>query len=261
MSEACGEHLRRPRRATIQAMHAESQSTWELLAAAQEALAAAYFRTGDFDLVAAILDQARGEAEAAHDLKAQAAVVDRQGLLMHYRAIERPADERETIDVGPELALFERALDIRRQIGDTEGLPESFFHLGLVHQVLRSDGEAAIPYFREALEMVEAHPEADVLLRSEIHRHVGFDLFLREHRYEQALLHLGRSLELRRLLPETGWVVSGLIALAMGERLAGMRSEAIDHSRQALELARKEGLRERHVLASESSLRAAEQAG
>src|SRR3982074_3434824 len=77
---------------TIQAMHRDRQSTGELLAAGQEALGAASVRTGELDSVAAILDQARGEAEAAHDLKAEAAAIDQQGLLTHYRAIERPVE-------------------------------------------------------------------------------------------------------------------------------------------------------------------------
>ena len=39
----------------------------------------------------------------------------------------------------------ERAVAIRRQIGDATGVPESLFHLGLVHQVLRGDWDVSIP--------------------------------------------------------------------------------------------------------------------
>ncbi|MGH2598641.1 MAG: tetratricopeptide repeat protein [Dehalococcoidia bacterium] len=228
------------------------------MAAGRNALAVAYFRTGDFEAVASILAQALSRATAAGDRKAEAAAIDLQGLLLHDMAIEQPPEERARIDSGPEHELFDRALAIRRQIGDIEGVAESMFHLGLVYQVLRGDAAAASPYFREALALVEAQPDSDVLLRSEIHRHIGFDRLLREQRHDEALAHLHTSLDLRSTLDEPGWTVSGLVALAMGERLAGMRPEAIDHSRRAVELARAEGLRERHIRAAEDALRAAE---
>jgi tetratricopeptide (TPR) repeat protein len=239
-------------------MDVERQSVNALLVAGQDALAAAYFRTGDFAAVAALLERALSQARATNDAKAEAAAIDQQGLLLHFMAIEHPPEVRATIDPGPERELFERALAIRRQIGDTEGIAESLFHLGLVEQVLRRDMEAGAPYVGEALALVESLPDSDGLLRSEIHRHAGFDLLLREQQYDQALPHLRTSLDLRTRLSEPGWVVSGLVALAMGERLAGMRAAAIEHSRRAVELASAEELRERHVAAAEDSLRAAE---
>jgi len=239
-------------------MDREQQSSDALVAAGRDALAAAYFRTGDFDAVASILAQALSQTTAAGDRRAEAAAIDQQGLLLHYMAIEHPPEERARIDSGAEQGLFDRALAIRQQIGDSEGVAESMFHLGLVYQVLRGDAATASPYFREALALVEAQPGSDVLLRSEIHRHAGFDLLLREQRYHEALAHLRTSLDLRTTLDEPGWTVSGLVALAMGERLAGMRSEAIAHSGRALQLARSEGLRQRHIRAAEDALRAAE---
>lgn len=71
-------------------------------------------------------------------------------------------------DSGLELEQFERALAIRRQLGDETGVPESLFHLGLVHQVLRGDCDVSIPLLREALSLVE--PDDDVHLRGELHR-------------------------------------------------------------------------------------------
>jgi tetratricopeptide (TPR) repeat protein len=147
---------------------------------------------------------------------------------------------------------------VRRELGDVEGIAESLFQLGLVHQVLRQDLEAGAPCFREALALVERVPDADLLLRSEIHRHVGFDLLLREERHEAALEHLRTSLDLRLQLTERGWVVSALIALSLGERLAGRAEEAVACSREALELARDEGLRPRFLTGAEDALRAAE---
>jgi tetratricopeptide (TPR) repeat protein len=182
-------------------------------------------------------------------------------MLLHYRAIELSAEERAGIDPGVEQELFEHALAVRRELGDAEGVAESLFQLGLVHQVLRRDGETAAPYFREALDLVASEPDADPLLRSEIHRHVGFDLLLREGRHDVALEHLRTSLDLRRELDERGWTVSGLVALAMAERVAGLRDQALGHAGDALELAWAEGLRERFAAAAESELSAARDAG
>jgi hypothetical protein len=105
--------------------------------------------------------------------------------------------------------------------------------------------------------LIETLADADTLLRSEIYRHVGFDLLVREELPEPALWHLARSLELRRTLDEPGWVVTGLVALALGERLAGRREEAVRHCREAIALARGEDLRPRFMEAAERELAAA----
>ena len=180
---------------------------------ARAALAEAYLRTGDYDAVDALVEQALAAAESAGDRKSGAAAIALQGMTLHFRAIDVPAEERAQIDPGPEEELFEQALSVRREIDDVEGIAESLFQLGLVHQVLRGDMDAGSPYFREALGLVEALPDADVLLRSEIHRHVGFDLLLREERHEEAIGHLRASLELRNRLAERGWAASALVAL------------------------------------------------
>ena len=230
-----------------------------LLAAAREALGAAYLRTGDYDGVAQILERALRVAEAEGDRKQEAAVLAQQGLLLHFRAIEVSPEERAAVDPGPEQELFEQALAIRRELGDDEGIVESLFHLGLVHQVLRRDLAAGAPYFREALELIHRLPDCDTWLHSEIHRHVGFDLLVRQERYDEALGQLSISLELRNSLEEGGWAVGGLTALSAAARLAGLRDVAIEYARRALELARAEGLLERHVTAARESVEAAEQ--
>ena len=182
-----------------------------------------------------------------------------QGMTLHFRAIDLSPEERSAIDPSDEQELFERALAMRREIEDVEGIAESLFQLGLVHQVLHRDLEAGSPYVRKALELVEELPDADPLLRSEIHRHVGFDLLLREERHEPAIDHLEVSLELRRGLAERGWIAGGLTALSLAHRLAGRAAEAIAFGRQSLELAQDECLRARFVAAAEESIRAAEE--
>jgi tetratricopeptide (TPR) repeat protein len=182
-------------------------------------------------------------------------------MTLHFRAIELPPDERSAVDPSDEQELFERALATRRQIEDVEGIAESLFQLGLVHQVLRRDLEAGSPFVREALGLVEGLPAADSLLRSEIHRHVGFDLLLREERHGPAIEHFEASLELRRGLAERGWIAGALTALSLAHRLASRSDEAIAFAQQSLELAQDEGLRARFVVAAEESLRAAEKLG
>jgi tetratricopeptide (TPR) repeat protein len=205
-----------------------------------------------------LFERALSAAREVGDVRAEAGALAQQGMLLHYRAIELPVEERATVDSAPERELFERALAIRREVEDTEGIAESLFQLGLVLQVLERDMESGGPLFRDALSLVETVPRADFFLRSEIHRHLGFDLLLRRELYDEALHHLQASHELRTHVDERGWQVGALVALSLGFRVAGARNEAIEHGRRALELARDEGLRERHVEASEDALRVAE---
>jgi tetratricopeptide (TPR) repeat protein len=230
----------------------------ELLAAGREALARAYLRTGDYDDVDRRAEDALRTAVAAGDRRMEASALALQGMTLHFRAIELPPEERAAIDTGPEQGLFEQALVMRKELEDAEGVAESMFQLGLVHQVLRRDLDAGAPCFREALALVETVPGADLLLRSEIHRHVSFDLLVREERPEDALRHLRASYELRTQLPERGWQASALTALSMAARTAGRRGDAVDYGRRALALAQAEGLRQRHIRAAEDALDAAE---
>lgn len=234
-------------------------SARESVAAARDALTHAYFRTGDYDAVDRLVETALADARADADRHAEADAIALQGMVLHYRAIELPPEDRGQTDWRAEQELFERALALRRELGDVEGVAESTFQLGLVHQVLRRDLEAGAPCFREALGLLDGRPDADVYLRSEVHRHVGFDALVREERYDDAVRHLRTSLELRSTLTERGHAVSGLVALALAERRAGRRDEAIAHAREALDLARAESLRERHLRAAENELRAAQE--
>jgi tetratricopeptide (TPR) repeat protein len=228
----------------------------ELLARARTGLSEAALRTGDFDGVEALLTEALQLAEADADLANQAHALDQSGLLLHVRTLERPREQWRTIDSGPELQLFERALALRREIGDETHVPESLFHVGLAHQVMRGDWDGSIPLFREALLLAE--PDGDVHLRAELHRHLGFHILLNDRRPDEALPYFERSLELWRSLDRSGWVVSGLVALARCESLAGRHDDAVAHSGEAVELARREGLRQRYVTSAEEMKRIAE---
>ena len=99
----------------------------------------------------------------------------------------------------------------------------------------------------------------DGWLRSEIHRHIGFDLLVREEDYDGALAQLRRSLEIPETLEEKGWCTSGLTALAAVSSQAGKRDDAIACARRALALADGLGLKRRVRESASNELRAAEE--
>ena len=198
------------------------------IAAAREALAQAYLRTGDYDLVDRIVERAFEAARTSGDRRLEANALSVRGMTLHFRAIDLPPTERASIDPGSEETFFEQALALRRELGDMEGIAESLFQLGLVFQVLRRDLDAGAPFVHEALEVVATVPAADVLLRSEIHRHAGFDELLRRERRDEAREHLQASLALRESLVERGWRRRGTsrCRCASGSRVAARRQSS-----------------------------------
>jgi tetratricopeptide (TPR) repeat protein len=181
-----------------------------------------------------------------------------QGQLQHFRTLDLPQERWRTVDSGAELKLFEQALSIRREIGDEAGIAESLLHLGWVHQVLRGESSVAMPLFGEALALGE--PDGDMHVRAELHRHIGFHVVVEDRQPLLALAHFERSLELWRSLGDPAHEVFGLVALARCESDAGRHQEALAHSGEALELARKGRFRSRVVTSAESTRRIVEEA-
>ena len=112
-----------------------------------------------------------------------------------------------------------------------------------------------MPYFWEALALAE---HADVISRSEIHRHVGFYYMIADPRPVKALEHLSTSLELRHQHDDKRWLPSGMQALGWALLAADRQEEAVALIREALEQAHMVGLRASRVSAIEESLRLAE---
>lgn len=208
--------------------------TDDLVTRARVALADAAYRTGDFDAVEELLVEALRLAEAEGARANEATALDQLGQLQHLRTIERPREEWPGIDHGPEREHFERALAIRRELGDGRGVAESLLHMGWVHQVLLGDGATAMPLFRQALALAE--PDGDPHVLSELHRHIGFHIALDEGQPEAALPHFRTSLELWRLGGEPARVINGLVALARCESMVGQHDAALAHSQEALDL-------------------------
>lgn len=209
-----------------------------------EPVLAAAFVTGDFDGADGVLAAALATARAAGDPAGEAAVLHWQAMLLHYRAIDGGAAALAALPpsaVEAEEALFARALELRRAAGDRAGVAESLFGLGLLHQVLRGDWDAAMPYFREALAEADAH--GDRYTRSEAHRHVGFFHLVVSGSPGDAVEHLRRSLELRVELGDPRLLASASLALGQALLVAGRRDEGLAALRDAAGYAAAAGLR------------------
>jgi tetratricopeptide (TPR) repeat protein len=233
-------------------------NTDALLTRARGATADAAYRTGDYDAAEALLSQALHEARAGGDRAGEAAALDGLGVLLHLRAIDRPPSEWPSFDCDAEQDLFERALAIRRELGDRAGTAESLLHLGWAHQVLRGQPAVALPLFMEAQALAE--PDGDPHVRSELHRHIGFHLALRDERPDLALPHFRISLDLWRAGEEPALVIHALVALSRCEAAAGLIDDALAHSQEALDLAALGAYRPRVTNGAETGRRVVEAA-
>ncbi len=123
-----------------------------------------------------------------------------------------------------ELACFQRGLELRRRAGDERGVAESLFQVGLVHQVIRDDSAAALPWFEEAY--TRARKAADPVLMSYAIRHVAF---CRLHAGDRAGARAGleESLWLREQAGFIPGVAMALAALAEVVASDGQRQDAV----------------------------------
>ncbi|WP_305782557.1 tetratricopeptide repeat protein [Symbioplanes lichenis] len=244
------------------------------LQAGNEALYEAAFRTGDYAEAKSTFQRLLEQARESGDRALEAAALDRLGMLAHFRALDSvgssgPAPS-ESAPSGPsgssaspapagfgaEQELFERALAIRRELEDSAGVAESLFGLGLVHQVFRNDWQTAMPLYREALDLAEHH--GDLLLRSEVHRHIGFYYTASDLQSDQALHHLRISHDLRTELADPRWIPGGTVALGLAEIADGLRDQGLAHIREALQQARDANLTPQRIAWIEDFLRDAE---
>ncbi len=140
------------------------------------------------------------------------------------------------------------------------GSAQSLFGLGLVFQVLHSDWITAMPYYWQALGLIN-DGSGSLYLRSEVHRHVGFYFLVEAGQPAEAVRHLQLSLDLREELGDVRRIPSGLVALAQAEREAGGRERAISLLRRAVTDARAAGLLAAWIEDAERALAEAEAEG
>jgi tetratricopeptide (TPR) repeat protein len=107
-------------------------------------------------------------AAATGDSALEAVVSSQRGLALHVQFLANP----ETGEPPEEMRLFERALEIRKRLGDTRGIAESLFQIGLVQQIARGDVSTALSNFRRSYEL--GREAGDGVLMSYAIRHVGY---------------------------------------------------------------------------------------
>jgi tetratricopeptide (TPR) repeat protein len=223
---------------------ATEQDVRALLAAGDEALADAAFRTGDFGKARELFEAAHAEAAQGADASEQASALDALGMLAHYENITKlmGGSAVSEADIEAEERLFRQALACWQQLGEPPDSAQSLFGLGLVYQVLHSDWTTAMPYYWQALGLVTGGQAAGPYLRSEVHRHVGFYFLVEASQPAEAVRHLQISLDLREELGDPRRIPSGLVALAQAELEAGGRDRAIELLRRAIAESREAGL-------------------
>jgi len=234
----------------------------DLLAAADEALAEAGFRTGDFGPAREAVVLAQARADEAGDHAGRARALDLLGMVAHYANITRlmtggtvPAE-----DIQAEEHLFRQALTAWPEAGARAAAAHSLFGLGLVYQVLHSDWSTAMPYYWQALDLAYApDSDADLYLRSEVHRHVGFYFLVEDAQPAAAIQHLQLSLDLREELGDPRRIPSGQVALARAELAAGHRERAIELLTNAVAQAKEAGLLPERIAEAERELREAQE--
>lgn len=135
-----------------------------------------------------------------------------RGRVIHARFLGQRNEDPARLHENPhELALFERAAQLYQVLGDARGEGESLFWIGCFHQVVRRDGDAAVPILQRSYEL--AARAGDKLTMSYALRHLG----IAEHaagRLDTARERLQESVRLRR---ETGFmpgVAANLVGLA-----------------------------------------------
>jgi tetratricopeptide (TPR) repeat protein len=236
-------------------------NVWALLAEGDDALTEAAFRTGDFDRARELLESARAEAAPSADVAAHARSLDLLGLLLHYENIAKlmggSAVSADAVEA--EEQMFRQALACWNKLGEPVGAAQSLFGLGLVYQVLHSDWMTAMPYYWQALGLVsDPDADADLYLRSEVHRHVGFYFLVEARQPGEAERHLQISLDLRQELGDPRRIPSGLLALGRAVLESGGRDRAIELLQRAVAEARAAELLPQRIRDAESALAEAE---
>jgi tetratricopeptide (TPR) repeat protein len=172
------------------------------------------------------LDQLAELAAVTSDAMLEAFVLSRRGLALHVEYLSDP----EAGEPPEEMSLFESALEIRKRIGDQRGQAESLFHIGLVHQIVRHDADAALGLFRTSYDV--AREVGDIVMMSYAIRHVGY-IEQAGGNIPAAEAAFAESLHLRR---EAGWkpgVAAAELALASVLAEQGRSDEARNLARSA----------------------------
>lgn len=156
---------------------------------------------------------------------AEADLAVARGRILHTRFLLcRDADPDAAREEPGALAMFERAAQLYRALGDVRGEGEALFWVGCVHQVARRDNATAVPVLERSLEL--ASQAGDKAVMSEALRHLGIAAHAAGH-LDAARQQLEESTRLRRetgLLPGAAANLVGLAYIAAAQE---RRDEAL----------------------------------
>ncbi len=174
---------------------------------------------------------ARAAAERELD-RAEASLLLERGRVLHARFLaEREEDPRE-------LELFEAGLALARATDDDHLVAEALLWVGLVHQVVRGDQEASLPFFERSYAI--ASELKDRKVTSSAVRHLGF-VHDAAGRHDEAWSAFEESVALRREEGFLPGVAAGLHTLGEVAAEQGRPDEARRLLEEALDLATASG--------------------
>lgn len=172
-------------------------------------------------------------AAAARELdRAEALLLMARGRILHARFLAERVEDPE------ELRLFERALEVARAAGDERLEGEALFWVGLFHQVVRSEHDAAVPLLERSYDLARA--AGDGKLMSYAVRHIGF-AHDAAGRHDEAWEAFTESVALRREEGFQPGVAAGLLTLGEVAAERGRDDEARALLAEATELAERVG--------------------
>ncbi|WP_155368093.1 tetratricopeptide repeat protein [Catellatospora vulcania] len=183
-----------------------------------------------------------GDVSALDDAEQGLAAVEAdtavaRGKILHARFQSADAGSSSGEDPA-ELALFERALDLYRALGDTRGEAEALFWIGCLHQFIRRDNETAVPYLERSCLL--AAQAGDKPTWAEALRHLGIAAHA-AGRLDEAHGRLAESSRLRREIGNLPGVASNMIGLAFIAATQDRRADALATLDEAHAIAREHG--------------------
>ena len=141
-----------------------------------------------------------------------------RGRVIHTRFLVQLDEDLEQLTEDPrELALFERATELYRELGDVRGEGESLFWVGCFHQVVPQDDDTSVPLLERSYEL--GAQAGDKRTMSDALRHLGIAAH-RAGRLDTARQRLEESVRLRRdigLMPGVAANMVGLAYIAAGD--------------------------------------------
>lgn len=155
-----------------------------------------------------------------------------RGRIMHARFFDT-----SVVDTA-ELALFERATQLYRMLGDENGEAESLFWEACFHQVVRHDDASAVPILERSRSLAVRVNNKPTL--AEVVRHLGIAAH-RAGRLDEARDLLDESIRLRRELGLMPGVAANLVGLVYVAAAQGRRDDALEMGNEARAIAKGTG--------------------